>query len=289
MTREEKTFEIIEPRRQRSAFIFASPHSGRYYPADFLANSKLDEQSIRQSEDPFVDELIEASPRYGAPLIKALYPRAYLDVNREPYELDPAMFGDTLPHFANTSSPRVRAGLGTIAKNVAHGQPIYKQRLQFKEAKQRIDRIYMPYHKALRQLMQNTAHKFGHAILIDCHSMPILRQLHQTKIDIILGDCFGRSCQAPLTDFVHNWFENTGLNVVRNRPYAGGYITKTYGKPDLGIQTLQIEICRSLYWNETDMRKSVDFKKIQQLMTCLIAELTKYAAYFAPLPQMAAE
>ena len=142
----------------------SSPHSGENYPADFIAASRLDRLALRRSEDSFVDELFAAAPALGAPLIRALFPRAYVDPNREAWELDPAMFAEALPDFVNTGSLRVRVGLGTIARVVANGTEIYRDRLSFDEARTRIETLYMPYHRGLAGLVDATHRRFGHAL-----------------------------------------------------------------------------------------------------------------------------
>src|SRR5213075_3261192 len=164
--------DVRQPAARALPLVLASPHSGAEYPSDLLAASRLDPLTLRRSEDSYVDALFGAGPELGAPLLAARFPRAYLDVNREPWELDPAMFSDVLPGFANTRSPRVRMGLGTIARVVASGEEIYARKLSFAEAKQRIETLYFPYHAALRALLDDTAAAFGGYLLIDCHSMP---------------------------------------------------------------------------------------------------------------------
>ena len=167
-----QVFEILAPPVQTLPLVLASPHSGTSYPPDFLASSRLDAFSLRKSEDSFVDEIFMAAPRLGAPLIRALFPRAFLDANREAFELDPDMFADALPAYVNTRSPRVAAGLGTIAKVVANGEEIYRGKLRFAEALGRVNRFYHPYHAALKRLIDQTRQRFGYCLLLDCHSMP---------------------------------------------------------------------------------------------------------------------
>src|SRR5215813_6793882 len=190
-----EVLELHEPAVQRLPLVLASPHSGAEYPADFLAASQLDPLALRRSEDSFVDELFAAAPQLGAPILSARFPRAYLDVNREAYELDPTMFSDALPSFVNVVSPRVRIGLGTIARIVANGEEIYAEKLRFADAERRIDRFYHPYHQMLRRLLQETEGIFGGYLLVDCHSMPSTSGCGRGA-DIVLGDCYGAAC-AP--------------------------------------------------------------------------------------------
>lgn len=276
-------FETIKPRRQTAPFVFNSAHSGRDYPERFLKMTRLDPISIRQSEDAFVDELFERAPHLGAPFLRAHFPRAYLDVNREPYELDPKMFGERLPGKVNSTSPRVSAGLGTIARLVAENKPIYRERLKLDDAAMRVEGIYVPYHATLQKLLTDTANQFGFAILIDCHSMPRLtRSGDKTPPDIVLGDRYGTTCAPNIVDMAETIFAGAGFKVARNRPYAGGHITRTYGRPLHGIHALQVEISRHLYMNEVTLEKNDGFDMIQQVAnqfmnTLLTSDLSNIA------------
>ncbi len=252
----DQAIEILAPALQTAPVVFSSPHSGCDYPEEFLAAACLDEQAIRRSEDSFVDEIFAQAPHHGAPLLKALYPRAFVDPNREPYELDPAMFEGPLPSFVNKRSPRVAAGLGTIARVVANGAEIYAGKLDFIEARDRIDRCYRPYHAALEDLIETTRRMFNHCILIDCHSMPSVGGPMENdagrrrQVDFVLGDAHGRSCSRALTVMVEETLCAMGYSVVRNAPYSGGFITRNYGRPANGVHALQIEINRGLYMND---------------------------------------
>ena len=217
---------------------------------------------MRRSEDAFVDRLFAGAVPLGAPLMTARFPRAFLDVNREPYELDPRMFEGRLPSFVNTRSMRVAGGLGTIPRIVADGQEIYRGRLLVDEALGRVERLYKPYHRMLRHLVHRTAHAFGQAVLIDCHSMPAtsLNREDVVKADIVLGDRYGTSCATLLTDLVETMLRGRGYTVGRNKPYAGGFITEHYGEPALGRHALQIEINRSLYMDERTLAPQPAFE-----------------------------
>ncbi|WP_244522950.1 N-formylglutamate amidohydrolase [Devosia sp. YR412] len=254
--------------------MFNSPHSGRIYPERFLAMTRLDHLSIRQSEDAWVDELFGRAPHLGAPMLRAHFPRAYLDVNREPWELDPAMFVEPLSDRFNTTSPRVAAGLGTLARVVAENKPIYKDRLTLDDARMRIEGIYHPYHAALQKLLGEAISAFGIALLIDCHSMPrIMRSNDKAAPDIVLGDRYGTTCAPALIDLAETVFASAGLKVARNRPYAGGFATRSYGRPQHGVHALQIEISRHLYMNEVTLAKNDSFEAIRALIDRLIFAL----------------
>lgn len=267
-------FETIRPRRLTSPLVFNSPHSGRVYPERFLKMTRLDRLSIRQSEDAYVDELFARAPHLGAPLLRAHFPRAYLDVNREPFELDPAMFVEPLSGRFNTASPRVAAGLGTLARVVAENKPIYRERLTVEDARMRIEGIYQPYHAALQRLIATALSNFGVAILIDCHSMPhVPRSGDRPCPDVVLGDRYGTSCAPELVAMVETFFVSAGLRVARNRPYAGGFCTRTYGQPAHGMHALQIEISRALYLREATLTKTEGFEAVQHLCERLIKAL----------------
>jgi N-formylglutamate amidohydrolase len=271
---DQPAFETIRPRRPVSPLVFNSPHSGKVYPDRFLAMARLDHLSIRQSEDAYVDELFARAPHLGAPLLRAHFPRAYLDVNREPWELDPTMFVDALSERFNTTSPRVAAGLGTIARVVAENKPIYRERLTMEDARMRIEGIYHPYHAALQKLLSEAIALSGLAVLIDCHSMPrIGRNGERATPDIVLGDRYGTTCAAPLIDLVETIFTTAGLKVARNRPYAGGFCTRSYGRPQHGVHALQIEISRHLYMNEVTLEKHSGFATLKSLIDSLIQSL----------------
>ncbi|HMN86614.1 MAG TPA: N-formylglutamate amidohydrolase [Bauldia sp.] len=268
-------FEILAPKEQTAPVVFNSPHSGQVYPAAFLAASRLDERAIRRSEDTYVDELFQPVIAAGAPLLRANFPRAWLDVNREPYELDPKMFAGNLPTYANIRSVRVAGGLGTIARIVSESEEIYARPLPIEEGLARIDRVYKPYHRTLRDLLNETFSGFGLAVLIDCHSMPstVRGAGGRLRPDIVLGDRYGTSCAAELTDFVAHRLGRSGYSVSRNKPYAGGFITEHYGQPARGLHSLQIEVNRCLYMDEQSLQKTAGYDRLRADITRLAADL----------------
>ena len=276
-------FQVLAPERQSVPLVFSSPHSGKAYPPEFIAASRLDPLNLRRSEDSFVEELFAAAPEYGAPLIHALFPRAYVDPNREPFELDPAMFVDRLPAYANTRSPRVAAGLGTIARVVANGASIYSGKLTFQEALGRIRGHYWPYHTALKELLDETRKRFGYCILVDCHSMPSGGGPGDASaalegVEIVLGDYHGQSCAGRVTDCAEASLTAQGYRVVRNNPYSGGFVTRHYGQPWEGMHALQIEINRCLYMNEDCIERGPNFEAVRAAMTQLVADMGRLDA-----------
>ena len=269
-------FVVLRPARQTIPVVFASPHSGRGYPDELLAASRLDALGLRRSEDSFVDELFAAAPEYGAPLLAATFPRAWCDANREPWELDPAMFADRLPAWVNTSSARVGAGLGTIARVVASGEAIYRDKLSFADAERRIRTCWRPFHDELAKLIEETRAEFGQCLLIDCHSMPTHGHTGRTgtrTADFVLGDAHGTACAPQFARQVETLLSELGFNVRRNDPYAGGYITRHYGRPREGVHALQIEIARELYMDEARIERLPRFATLQYGVSRFIAGL----------------
>jgi len=257
-------FEIFEPQVWRAPIIFNSPHSGSVYPADFLDASRIDLASLRRSEDSFMDELIADLSARGFPTVRVNFPRSYVDVNREPYELDPRMFTGRLPSFANTRSMRVAGGLGTIPRVVGDGQEIYRERLDVDEALNRIEVLYKPYHRALRRLINKAHQAFGTVIVVDCHSMPSIgvSRDEPRRPDVVIGDRYGTSCAPLLPDLVEEIMSALGYSIGRNKPYAGGFITEHYGNPASGLHTVQIELNRAVYMDERRRERGPRFGQV---------------------------
>lgn len=270
-------FTLYEPQRRESAVVFSSPHSGCAYSAAFLEASILDAQTVRSSEDAFVDQLFLPAILHGAPLIAANAPRAFIDLNRAMDELDPAVI-EGVPRSPH--NPRVASGLGVIPRVVAAGRAIYRGKLTRTEAESRILAHWQPYHAALQLLMQQTHQNFGQAVLIDCHSMPheavdSPSRLRSNRPDVVLGDRFGVSASAEVVEMIERAFVKAGLRVARNAPFAGAYITQTYGRPSRGMHAVQVEIDRALYMNEARIEKSADYEAFQQLLVGIIADLAR--------------
>jgi N-formylglutamate deformylase len=257
-------FEILEPAACRGAVLFNSPHSGCVYPRSFLASSRLDLATLRRSEDSFVDELVAGVVARGYPLMRAHFPRCYVDVNREPYELDPRMFVGRLPSFANTRSMRVAGGLGTVARVVGDAQEIYDQRISVDDALRRIESLYKPYHRALRKLFARLHRDFSAAVLIDCHSMPSSTggKDERPRADMVLGDRYGTSCVGAVSETMEATLRTLGYRVSRNKPYAGGFITEHYGNPASGLHAIQLEINRALYMDEKRYQRRDSFAAV---------------------------
>jgi N-formylglutamate amidohydrolase len=270
-------FEAIEPAQCRGPVLFNSPHSGRVYPRAFLLTSRLDLPTLRRSEDSFVDDLIAGLVERGHPIMRAHFPRCYVDVNREPYELDPRMFEGRLPSFANTRSMRVAGGLGTVARVVGDAQEIYDQRIAVAEALRRIEALYKPYHRTLRRVFIGLQREFGAAILVDCHSMPSTTggRDERPRADLVIGDRYGTSCVAPVTETIEQALRGFGYVVSRNKPYAGGFITEHYGNPSSGLHAVQLEINRALYMDERRYERSASFDRLAGELAILADRLAE--------------
>jgi len=279
-------FATHEPAELAIPLVFSSPHSGRHYPQGFIESSRLAPERLRRSEDAYVEELFAGVTQQGAPLIAARFPRAYLDLNREPFELDPALFEDCLPAFANTRSLRVQGGLGTIARVVGEAEEIYRRRLTVAEGLSRIERLYWPYHSELGALIERTRRRFGLAVLIDCHSMPsgeLSGANSNTRAQFVLGDRFGAACAPELTRFVERTLTGLGYEVALNRPYAGGYITEHYGAPAQGVHALQLEVNRALFTDEALLTLHDGFAPLRAHLMQLVAGLAGFARTLQPM------
>lgn len=283
-----RAFALLPPLEHSSAVVFASPHSACDYPEWFVRRSLLDAQTIRSSEDAYVDKLFECAPRYGAPFLVAGAPRAFLDLNRDPSELDPALIRG-VPKAGH--NPRVASGLGVIPRVVSNGRPIYSGKMTLAEAEQRIERYWRPYHEQLQALMDEARARFGRAILIDCHSMPHEAVRHAARNggarpEIVLGDRFGASAEPDIVDCIEDIFTRAGLRVARNTPFAGAYVAQHYGRPARKQHAIQIEIDRALYLDERSVQPNANFERFKALIETVVSEL---AALGRPRQRLAAE
>ncbi len=278
-------FDLYLPDRRETPVVFSSPHSGKDYPQSFLSCSALDERSIRSSEDAFVDVLFSQAPQLGAPLLASRVPRAFIDLNRSADELDPALIEGIMraPH-----NPRVSSGLGVIPRVVANGRPIYRGKLPLREAHDRLEQVWHPYHDALRHLLDESRALFGEAILLDCHSMPheaieTHARSNQPRPDVVLGDRFGAAASRIVVEEIEAAFVEAGLRVARNAPFAGAYIAQAYGRPSRNQHVVQIEIDRALYMDEATIQPRADFAVFHQLITDVISRIASGRARNQPL------
>ncbi|MFK7753407.1 MAG: N-formylglutamate amidohydrolase [Sedimentitalea sp.] len=273
-------YHLSQPAQCLSGVVFASPHSGSDYGRSFVRKSQLDEHTIRSSEDAFVDLLFASVPDFGAPFLKASAPRAYVDLNRSPDELDPALIEGARRQGHN---PRIASGLGVIPRVVANGRAIYSGKITMAEAEQRIDTYWRPYHAALQHLLDVAHRSFGQAILIDCHSMPheamdgVARGAAR-RPEIVLGDRFGAAASADVVDQIEAAFASAGLVVTRNAPFAGAYVTQAYGRPSRNQHAVQIEIDRAVYMDERRIRPNRNFDAFRQVLQDVIADIVQIGA-----------
>jgi len=278
-------FHVFSPEKLRSGVVFASPHSGANYPQSFVTQSILTSLQLRSSEDAFVDRLFAAAPDYGVPFLTAVAPRAFLDLNRSADELDPALI-EGVQHKGQ--NPRIASGLGVIPRVVAHGRAIYRGKLTEGEAQARIDGYWHPYHSALQGLLRQARDQFGQAILLDCHSMPheaidMMGKRGEQLPDVVLGDRFGAAADAEVMDRIEAAFTDAGLNVSRNTPFAGAYITQAYGRPSRGQHAVQVEIDRALYMDEATITPNENFAVLQAILRGVIAEISQIGEEQLPL------
>jgi N-formylglutamate amidohydrolase len=275
------SFEILAPARWLVPMVFNSPHSGMGLPEHFRRQSPLTEVQLRSSEDSHVDLLFSGCLDVGAPMMRSLLCRSYLDLNREPFELDARMFRERLPAYVNCASPRVASGLGTIPRTVGEGILIYNTPIDFAEAVNRIETVYRPYHRALSALLDEAYNATGSALLVDCHSMPSsavthMRPTHGKSVDIVLGDRYGSSCDPEISATIENLLQAAGLNVSRNKPYSGGFFTENHGRPRQGRHALQIEVNRALYMNEASHDPNAGFKTLQSVFSSLAQQMAEW-------------
>ncbi len=264
-------FSLVHAHPGRATpLVFASPHSGGVYPEDMAAAEGLSEASLRSAEDAAVDRLLGAGAAAGAVLIAGRTGRAYVDLNRAPEELDPAL----IEGVSTTPPPglKTQAGYGVIPRLAGDGTALYDRRLALEEARGRIARVHEPYHAALGELMRAARDRHGRAVLVDWHSMPS-RATGPNGPDVVLGDRHGTSCATDLTRRLRALFEALGWRVALNRPYAGGYATQVWGRPEEGFEAIQIELNRRLYWDEAAGGPAVGWGRCQSGLNRVVAAL----------------
>lgn len=269
--------DVLDPTCPLVPIVVSSPHSGQIYPPSLIEQLALHPTQLRVLEDGCVDRLFGDAPKLGVPLVSARFARAFVDPNREPYELDPDLLDGPLAAQANFASAKARAGLGSVPSRVG-GRAIYQGRLSPDQIEQRIRVAYRPYHEALQAVRTRALVEFGTVLLLDCHSMPGSMTNggngHRGRaVDVSLGDRYGRACAQPIVDRVAAFFTARGLTVTRNRPYAGGHITCRYGSPWTAASALQIEIRRGLYMDEETFRPHAGLLPLRALIRDLLADL----------------
>lgn len=267
-------YTLTQPVIQDTSTVFSSPHSGRAYPASFLRKSVLDERTLRSSEDAFVDQLYDMAPSFGAPLLAASTPRAFVDLNRSADELDPALIGGLRRARPNA---RVVSGLGVVPRVVSGGREIYRGKMTLGEAQSRLVQHWHPYHGKLQALLDENVARFGEAILIDCHSMPH-EAVAKLKLDggapeVVLGDRFGASARPSIVDRIEQAFQNAGFRTARNTPFAGAFVVQQYGRPSRRQHVVQVELDRSLYMDEVTITPNENFASIRDRLRGVISDI----------------
>lgn len=270
-------FNIVRGAETLAPVLFASPHSGTYYPQKMTELLSVPLTDLQRTEDAFVDELYASAPSQGAILLSANYARGFVDLNRDARELDADMFADGLPRVAGMPSARVKAGLGCLPRVGASGRDIYTQQITRADGQFRLETVHDRYHAALQHEIEGLKQSWADVFIIDCHSMPSRQPGRSNLPDIVLGDRFGSSCSAKLTSKVERFFRREGLSVTRNAPYAGGYTTRRYGRPRRGVHVLQIELNRALYMDEASVKKSKRFKALEHIVSSLITDIAELA------------
>jgi N-formylglutamate amidohydrolase len=270
-------FDILAPALWSAPMVFNSPHSGLDLPAELLDMSQLSPQQLRASADTHVDQLFAGCVEAGAPMMRSLVSRAYVDLNREPFELDSRMFAERLPSYVNCASPRVASGLGTIPRTVGDGVQIYSETMRFSDALARIDQFYRPYHRALGSLLDEAYGATGQVLLVDCHSMPSSAVSHvRGGIDVVLGDRFGSACDPDISVIVEDCMTRAGLKVSRNKPYSGGFFTENHGRPRQFRHAVQIEVNRALYMKERTQEKHAGFNSLKTALDSMSQTLATW-------------
>ena len=269
-------YQLSMPDVRTTSVVFSSPHSGRAYPWSFIRRTNLNETTLRSSEDAFIDQLFDSAPANGAPFLTATAPRAWIDVNRSSDELDPALIEGVKKSAHN---PRVASGLGVVPRVVANGRAIYSGKITKKEADERIQQVWQPWHDALGRLMDDSVALFGEAILVDCHSMPheaieTLTHPRGSRPEIVLGDRFGAAASAEVVDRLEAAFSAQGLRVARNAPFAGAFVTQHHGRPARNRHVVQVEIDRALYMNEQAIRPNNNYDTFKSMIDRIVAETT---------------
>lgn len=269
---------VIAPEEPASALILSLPHSGEVYPDDFGASPGMPHAVLDYPNDKYVDELYAAAVPLGFSVVKANFPRAYVDVNRHQHDIDPAMIDDPDGWYARLQPTAVEGG-STLFWSLAKERPIYERKIGHAEAKLRIARCYIPYHQAMTALIEAARAKFGAAYVVDCHSMMRFDPSHRgagERPAIDVGTRYGESCAPAFADCVANAFAVRGIDVGRNRRFSGGEITLRYGWPEIDQHVVQIEIRRDLYMDEETRARNSGFETLRAHCTGALEEIKAF-------------
>lgn len=279
------SISVSDPDVQKVPLVVSSPHSGRNYPKEFQKMSRLPVAGLERSEDRFVDMLIGGGIDLGIPVLAANFPRSFVDLNRSPLDLDPQLINGISELFdQQPRNEKVKQGLGVVPRLAGNGAQIYRRTLQIAEVRRRLLRYYFPYHKMLKHLLVRTYDKFGFGVILDFHSMPskAVNKRYGEECNVVIGDAHGRSARSDVATNVAEIFVDMGYKVLRNKPYAGGFITQHYGQPQAGISAIQIEISRAIYMNEKTLEPNGIFSKTRSDITSFLDAFAKSFAVRQP-------
>ena len=278
-------YEITRPAGLAGPFVFDSPHSGTIYPPDFgyACSTKL----LHKAEDTRVDDLFAAAPLHGAPLLCALFPRTYIDVNRTETDIDPSILAEAWPGLLARDG-RSSAGHGLIRRLLRPGFPIYDRKLGVAEIQNRLEKYYVPYHTALRTLLDETYAAHGQVWHINCHSMPstsayaspgaVFRPLEGNRVDMVLGTRDGTTCDPVFAQEVKSYLTNLGYRVSLNNPYKGVELLRRYAQPTRNRHSLQIELSKALYLDEEANEIHKGYETLKAHLDALIVFMRDYVA-----------
>jgi N-formylglutamate amidohydrolase len=279
-------FERHGPPQPLLPVLISAPHSGEWLPPEAEARLCLPPQALRELDDGPVHRLFEGAVAAGATLIVARYRRAFVDLNRDPLEIDPELAPDLAASVRPRLSLRVRAGLGVVPSRLGT-RPLWRTPLGTAEIARRLHLAWFPYHRALTDTLEAMRRRFGIAVLLDVHSMPSSAAGDGGRlVDVALGDRWGCSAAPALVETALSRLQAAGLVCARNRPFAGGHITETCGRPRQGIHALQIEIRRALFMDEGTHRPHAGAARLAGIFAAVVPAVA--AAALAGRPARAA-
>lgn len=280
MTGIKGVYTLTTPEKPALPLVFDSPHSGRIYPDDFRYSCPFG--SLERAEDNDVDVLFESVPHYGASFLCAEFPRTYIDVNRAEDDIDTELLSERWPAPLNPTS-RSYGGIGLIRRLVKPGQPVYDRKLSVAEIRHRLDSYYHPYHDVLKTLLDQAHYNFGSVWHINCHSMPSTKTAAPYNImnppsDFVLGDRDGTSCDPAFTHFLRDVLRDMGYRVAINNPYKGVEVVRRSAHPAAGRHSIQIEISKSLYWDEIRNKRTNNFNALKANLDDLAEKTAAYVS-----------
>jgi N-formylglutamate amidohydrolase len=274
-----EVLERFDPVERVAPVVFDSPHSGNIYPGDF--DHCIDRLHLRRTEDAFIDELFSDAPGEGATLLCALFPRSYVDPNRSPDDIDPAMLDGEWPYSASPGE-KAKLGIGLIPSREPGGV-VYDRLLGVQEACHRLDTYYWPYHRELEQALDRAQQLCGAFWHVNCHSMPAISTSISPegpgvpRPDFCLGTRDGTTCDGEFVEFVESYLADLGYTVTINDPYKGVELVRRYSDPTRGRHSLQIEINRGLYMDEAAIAKHHGFAALKKNIGRLVEAICDYA------------